>query len=197
MPTRSPHSDCNTIAATSEATMPATIVQKRRARGEIVNPMSSTSLSKRCHERSPPIRCCAFEASTAATSARRARDSSSDGTVTYIDIRRLSERLRASMMVRTANPMRASTAITMKTIRNGETMTSSVQLRSKVPRGVTSSAGVVYVAVAGVKPTTDAFTVASRSGGRTERYVTSYSLESCWPISSKMGSRAAGLELSA
>ena len=51
--------------------------------------------------------------------------------------------------------------------------------------------------VAGVKPTTAASTTASRSGGRTERYVTSYSFESCWPISSKIGSRAAGLALSA
>jgi hypothetical protein len=68
-----------------------------------------------------------------------------------------------------AKPTSASTATTMKTMRYGEMMTSSVQLRSNVPRGSTSSSGVVYEAVAGANPATVIFTSASRSGGSSER----------------------------
>ena len=77
------------------------------------------------------------------------RDSSSLGTVTYCAMRRRSERLRTSIAEKIAKPMSASTETITKIMSHGDVMTSSIQLRSNVPCGARSSAGVVYFAVAG------------------------------------------------
>jgi hypothetical protein len=56
--------------------------------------------------------------------------------------------------------------------------------------------GVVYDAVVGARPATSTFTTAFCCGGRRERYVSSYSFESCCPISWKMGLSSAGVAVS-
>ena len=66
---------------------------------------------------------CAVSASIAATSARRSRDSSSLGTVTYCDMRRRSERFRTSIAERIAKARSAQTERTTKIISQGEVMT--------------------------------------------------------------------------
>ena len=142
-PARRPQSDWKQTATTSEATIPPTIVQPAIASAESLKPPSSTSVSNRCHQRWPPTVRCAVSASIAATSARRRRDSSSLGTVTYADMRRLSERLRTSMAEKIANATSARIETTTKIISHGDVMTSSTQLCSNVPCGVKSSAGVV------------------------------------------------------
>ena len=96
----------------------------------------------------------AVSASIAETSARRIRDSSSLGTVTYWAMRRRSERLRTSIAEKIANPISARTETITKIISHGDVMTSSIQVVSKVPCGEKSSAGVVYFAVAGARPAT-------------------------------------------
>src|SRR6187431_1094564 len=111
-----------------------------------------------------------------ATSARRSLDSSSLGTVTYCAIRRRNDRLRTSIAEKIANPISASTETTTKIMSHGDVMTSSTQDSSNVPVGARSSAGVVYFADAGLRPLTLTRTAASRWGGSSERYVTSYSL---------------------
>ena len=79
----------------------------------------------------------------AATSARRRRDSSSVGTVTYCAMRRRSDRFLTSTAVRIAKTMSARIATTTKIMSHGDVITWSIQVRSKVPRGEMSSAGVV------------------------------------------------------
>ena len=93
-------------------------------------------------------------------------------------------------------PTRARIATTTKIISHGEVMTSSTQLVSNVPCGEKSSAGVVYVAVAAARPGATALTVAFTFGGRSERYETTYSFESCCPIVVKIGSSCSGVALS-
>ena len=121
------------IAATIDARIPPTIVQPAMASAERLKPASSTSVSKRCHQRWPPTVRCAVSASIEATSARRRRDSSSLGTVTYCAMRRRSERLRTSIAEKIANAMSASTATITKIISHGDVMTWSIQLSSNVP----------------------------------------------------------------
>ena len=84
-----------------------------------------------------------MSASIAATSARRRRDSSSLGTVTYADMRRRSERLRTSIAEKIANATSARIETTTKIISQGDVMTSSTQVVSNVPCGVKSRGGVV------------------------------------------------------
>ena len=105
----------------------------------------------------------------AETSARLNRDSSSLGTVTYCAMRRRSERLRTSIAEKIAKPTSARTATITKIISHGDVMTSSIQVVSKVPCGVRSSAGVVYLAVAGARPATFTRTTAFCWGGSSER----------------------------
>ena len=57
-----------------------------------------------------------------------------------------------------------------KAMRYGETITSSTQLRSKVPCGSTSMFGVVYCAVAGGKPAPRAATTVLTFAGMSDRY---------------------------
>ncbi len=123
--------------------MAPTIVQPAIASAESLNPPSSTSDSNRCHQRWPPTVRCAVSARIVATSARRMRDSSSLGTVTYAAMRRLSERLRTSIAERIANPTRARIATTTKIMSHGDVIVLSTKLWSNVPCGVKSSAGVV------------------------------------------------------
>ena len=114
-------------------------------------------------------------------------------------MRRLSERLRTSIAEKIANAISASTETTTKTISHGDVMTSSIQLCSNVPCGARSSAGVVYVAVAGARPgDLDAHDRPCARAGAASDSVTSYSLESCWPISVKIGcerGRLGGLDV--
>ena len=86
---------------------------------EYLKPPSSTSRSNDCHQRCPSTRRWAPAASMAVTSARRMRPSSSVGTLTYCDMRCLSERLRASTPAKSASARRAITETTMKTARYG------------------------------------------------------------------------------
>ncbi len=58
-------------------------------------------------------------------------------------MRRLSERFRTSIAEKMANATSASTATTTKIISHGDVIVSSIQLRSNVPCGAKSSAGVV------------------------------------------------------
>jgi hypothetical protein len=58
-------------------------------------------------------------------------------------------------------------------------MTWSAQVSLNVPCGSSVSAGVVYLADAGARPATLTSTTAWRCGGSSDRYVSSYSLESC------------------
>ena len=104
--------------------------------------------------RCPPTVRCAVSASIAATSARRRRDSSSLGTVTYCAIRRRSERFRTSIAEKIAKPTRASTATITKIISHGEVidLVDPALLERALRREVES--GVVYFAVAGAWPAT-------------------------------------------
>ena len=123
--------------------MPPTIVQPAIASGDRLKPPSSTSVSKRCHHAVPPTVRWALSASICVTSARRRRDSSSLGTVTYCAIRRLNERFLTSIAEKIAKPTRASTATITKIISHGDVIVSSIQFLSNVPCGATSRAGVV------------------------------------------------------
>ena len=86
-----------------------------------------------------------------------------------------------------------STATTTKIISHGDVITWSIQVSSNVPCGAKSSSGVVYFAVAGARPLTATRTDAATWGGSSDRYVSSYSLESCCPISWKIGWSSAGV----
>ena len=147
-PARSPSSDWKTMATTSDVRIAAISVQPASMTAVALNPASSTSCSKSCHQRWPSTRFCARSASMLATSARRMRDSSSVGTFTYCAMRLRTERWRASTAMKRAKTSSASTETITKTIRYGETITLSTQLRSNVPDGVRSRFGVVYCAVA-------------------------------------------------